>query len=120
CRIRITGPDAPAAHAALGDFVTHVLPGFEEPAPIESAAAYALPYSLRQIIQHWHSGAAACPGIGQGRVVIAGRCALPADFSDNGESRDLAHGRVRGALAALRADLESRLAARPSGVEAAI
>lgn len=122
CRLRITGADAEAAHAALGEFVTSVLPVCDEPLPTAtSGTGVVLPRSLGKVAIRWHAGTAACPGIGRGIVVAAGGTALPAGLADEqAVSGEEAQQRVRGAVAAVRAALEARLALHPSATEKGI
>jgi len=122
CRVSIQGADAQPAHAAMREFLSNVMPACDEPLPethVESDVQ--LPRSLKKLISTVHVGTPVCPGIGEGVVVIAGGLALPAEMaSAPATSIEDERRNVVAAANAVRAGLESRLAARPSEVEAGI
>lgn len=122
CRVRISGADASPAHAALREFLTNVLPGCDEPLPTAAhSAKISLPPSLLKAASAWHAGTPACPGVGHGAVVIVGGLALPADLERLPSAPpDEESEKVRRALAAVRIDLERRLAAGASEIETGI
>jgi fructose-specific PTS system IIA-like component len=122
CRLFIAGTDAEAAHTVLREFIANVLPGCDDLLPAALAGTeVVVPRSLRQTGARWHAGLAVCPGIGEGVVVVAGGLVLPAELA-SAPVASPAHeqAEIRRALAAVRAGLEARLAARPSATEGAI
>lgn len=122
CRVRIAGADAEPARAALCDFVTNVLPGCDEPLPEPQASASPrLPRALRRADVSWLGGTIGCAGLGQGCVVPAGGLSLPAELAaEPAGNRAAELEKVNGAMAAVRANLKLRLAARPGPVETSI
>ena len=122
CRVRIHGADAQPAHAAMREFLSNVMPACDEPLPAANVESEVqLPRSLKKAISTCHVGKPVCAGVGQGVVVIAGGLVMPPDMATTPvASIEDERRNVRAAAAAVRAALESRLAARPSEVEADI
>ena len=122
CELRIVGEDADAARAALADFIANVLPGCDEPLPVVALGReVALPRGLRQTGVPWFGGTVVCPGIGWGNVVPVGGLMLPPELAgEPAGAPEFERELVFRALAAVRAGLESKLVARPTGVEAGI
>lgn len=122
CRVCVAGADAEAALAAIGEFVANSLPACDEPlaAPV-AGAEVVLPRLLRKADFRWHGGTPVCRGIGQGIVVAVGGLVLPAELAgEPGPPGGGEQEKVDRAIAAVRGDLEARLAAQPSATEAAI
>jgi fructose-specific PTS system IIA-like component len=122
CRLRLAGADAETAHSTLTKFILNVLPGCDELLPVSANGnEVALPQSLRKAVGGWVRGTVVCPGIGQGRVVSVGGLTVPTGLAEEAAGpREPARQHVHRALAAVRAGLEAKLAARPSAVEAGI
>jgi phosphoenolpyruvate-protein phosphotransferase len=122
CRLKCTGGDAAAAHAALRDFVLTALPQCDEPLPeaiVEGVVA--LPRALRQTGGRWLAGTPICAGVGRGAVLLLTGSTLPTDLAHLGAgSPAQEREKVRRAIAAVCATLEAKLAARPSPVAAGI
>jgi len=79
CTLQVSGPDEPAAYAALQHFVEEVLPGCE--VPLVPTAPFARnqnpPRALPAVVGRCIFGVPVNRGIGQGRVVILRRMTFP-------------------------------------------
>jgi len=120
CTAHLSGPDAPAAGARLRAFVETELPSCDAPLPKAEARPGdgTLPRALRGEAVTAFPGTCASRGVGEGRIVHA-----RGGLRDPGLPRQAPteeQGRVDAAFAALRRDLEARIAANPTATEAAI
>jgi phosphoenolpyruvate-protein phosphotransferase len=121
CIVEARGPDAPAAIAALRQFIEHGLADADEvpPRPCDAGpagAAARLPIGLRRLGTAHVSGRAVCGGIAQGVAVPVHGLALPAEARDaKPASVDEELAAATGAIAAVREDLRHRGAAAGGG-----
>ncbi|MBN2562901.1 MAG: phosphoenolpyruvate--protein phosphotransferase [Phycisphaerae bacterium] len=122
CRVRAAGADAEAALAAISDFAANVLPTCDQLLPMPAAGTdVVLPRLLRKAEVQWLAGTPVSRGIGQGIVVMAGGLALSAELaSEAARSRDEEEEKIRRAVAAVRGNLETKLDADSSAIEAGI
>jgi phosphoenolpyruvate-protein phosphotransferase len=122
CRIHVAGVDAEAARAAMSAFVADVLPTCDEHLPTPVAGTeVVLPRLLRKAKVRWQTGTPVSGGVGQGVVVVVGGLALPAELADEpSTSHDEEQEKVNHAIAAVRGELQAKLAAEPGETEAGI
>jgi len=122
CRLTVTGADERAALAALVAFITDVLPSCDEPLPeVVARAAASIPRVLAGEELTCLSGVPVCPGIGIGRIIVAGATNLP-DMLD-GEAAGTPEEellKVTAAVAAVTARLQAQLARTANHTEAEI
>jgi len=81
CSVLVSGPESSIATAALQRFVEETLPGCDVPlAPLDgSTQSDTLPRALRRAQVCGLFGTSLSRGIGQGKVVVLSRIALPRD-----------------------------------------
>ncbi|MFZ0732159.1 MAG: phosphoenolpyruvate--protein phosphotransferase [Candidatus Sulfotelmatobacter sp.] len=105
CSVCISGPQAPAATAALRRFVEDVLPGCDVPlATLDtSTQSNTPPRTLRQAHVACVFGTSLSRGIGQGKIVTLSRIAIPRDIDTQAPSDiQVELGKIKYALEAVR------------------
>src|SRR5215831_2091618 len=83
CSVRVTGVDETVARSALQRFVNHELPHCDAPLAdlLRSQSSRKVPRALRSAGVEIYPGIPASRGITEGRVVMVGTLAAPAELS---------------------------------------
>ncbi len=125
CSLRIVGKDEVIAGNALRRYISGDLSKTDEPLAQTATASAAqdrlLPRALVSSGVRWHSGVAVSPGIGKGKVVVAGGMTLPRDLNaEEAEDSHKEHRRVERAIAAVRERVKAMLARSMSPAETGV
>jgi fructose-specific PTS system IIA-like component len=124
CRLVMRGHDEDVALNALENFVRDVLPHCDDALPPVPAQpnGEALPRSLKAAgLRDYLRGTCASPGVGWGKVAIAGRVSLPGELaSPSAADPPRERERFASAVAALRARTDAKIAAATHAREAAV
>ena len=79
CRLRVSGPEAPAAYSALVEFISGSLADIDTPLPLQPAITpgkASLPNALRGHADNWLGGIPASPGTALSTALPAGGISL--------------------------------------------
>ncbi len=123
CAVQVEGPDEQAAYQALLRFVQESLPQCDVPlddAP-EAARVNALPRVLQAAKVNCILGVPVSLGIGQGKVVVVRKLALPDNMSaPTASDPDQELEQIRDAVAAVRRRIGEKLKHSPTAIGAAV
>lgn len=120
CLLQISGPDEPAAFAAMTQFLADVFPHCDDALPgvVKSRGAVPLPPSFQGGSVALFPGTPVVSGIGQGRVVQIGKFRIPTTIpTDNATDPSAEQQRLEKALQQLSGWYEQRITATVSGAE---
>ena len=112
CSVHLSGPETSAATAALRRFVEDVLPGCDVPlAPGDTPTPNDVPpRTLRQAHVNCIFGTSLSRGIGQGKIEILSRIALPEDLNNHPKMEvQVELEKIQDALAAVRQRIGEKL-----------